>query len=232
MADALSGMGMTCTVALTNDIDGLVLAPPVNGTGGVLVAGTGSGATIVDTEGQVVRVGGWEYLASDEGSAFWLGRAGLAAAVRAVDGRGPATSLTARIESRLDRPIGDAVRRLAEQPHPRQAVADVAHCVTDAWSQDADEVAAELIDSAIEELASLVSAGLRRAVGAPPTWALTGGLVTQCDRFAQRLRARVQLFDPAAVVHVVVEPVSCLLKSPPTPMAPPGLTRRTVKVEQ
>jgi glucosamine kinase len=63
------------------------------GAGVLLVAGTGSIAYGRAEDGRVERCGGWGMVVGDEGSGYALGRSGLAAALRAADGRGPATSL-------------------------------------------------------------------------------------------------------------------------------------------
>ncbi|MYW04695.1 hypothetical protein GT354_41790, partial [Streptomyces sp. SID3343] len=71
-------------------------------------------------DGPPVVIGGCEYLGSDEGSAYALGLAGLRAAVRGLDGRGPATALFAAAGPR------ELARRLAGEPFPKAAVAELA----------------------------------------------------------------------------------------------------------
>ncbi len=53
----------------------------------VIVAGTGSGALARGREGPEMRAGGWGPWASDEGSAFDIGRKAMAAVARMRDGR-------------------------------------------------------------------------------------------------------------------------------------------------
>jgi glucosamine kinase len=61
---------------------------------GILVlSGTGSIALARDPDGTWNRAGGWGWRVGDEGSGYAIGRAGVAAVGRALDGRGPATSL-------------------------------------------------------------------------------------------------------------------------------------------
>ncbi|MEW5930400.1 MAG: BadF/BadG/BcrA/BcrD ATPase family protein [Gemmatimonadota bacterium] len=59
----------------------------------LLIAGTGSVAYGRGPDGRVERCGGWGMVVGDEGSGFAIGRGGLVAALRAVDGRGGQTSL-------------------------------------------------------------------------------------------------------------------------------------------
>jgi N-acetylglucosamine kinase-like BadF-type ATPase len=62
-----------------------------SGPGVVVIAGTGSIAYGRNTAGQTARAGGWGFTISDEGSAHWVGRAAVAAVMRAYDqGQSPA----------------------------------------------------------------------------------------------------------------------------------------------
>lgn len=70
--------------------------------GVVILSGTGSIAFGRDGAGRTARAGGWGYLLGDEGSGYAIGMAGLKAIVKAQDGIGPATSLTAATVERLD----------------------------------------------------------------------------------------------------------------------------------
>lgn len=69
----------------------------------VLIAGTGSVAYGGTRDGARARAGGWGYLLSDEGSAFWIGLQGVRAALRGFDGRGPATDLMPRLLASVGR---------------------------------------------------------------------------------------------------------------------------------
>ncbi|HYA24006.1 MAG TPA: BadF/BadG/BcrA/BcrD ATPase family protein, partial [Terriglobales bacterium] len=62
-----------------------------SGPGVIVIAGTGSIAYGRNTAGQTARAGGWGFAISDEGSAHWIGRATVAAVMRACDeGQRPA----------------------------------------------------------------------------------------------------------------------------------------------
>src|SRR5437763_12440566 len=79
-------------VHLTNAAE-LVLSGLPEGVGIALIAGTGTIALGRDRHGTIVRAGGWGHIVGDEGSGYDLGRQCLQAASRAVDGRGPTTTL-------------------------------------------------------------------------------------------------------------------------------------------
>jgi N-acetylglucosamine kinase-like BadF-type ATPase len=53
------------------------------GPGVIVIAGTGSISYGRDAKGRTARAGGWGFAISDEGSAHWIGRAAIAALVRA-----------------------------------------------------------------------------------------------------------------------------------------------------
>jgi glucosamine kinase len=55
------------------------------GPGVIVIAGTGSIAYGRNAEGRTARAGGWGFAISDEGSGHWIGRAAVAAAMRAQD---------------------------------------------------------------------------------------------------------------------------------------------------
>jgi N-acetylglucosamine kinase-like BadF-type ATPase len=64
--------------------DGVIAhAGALNGEPGVVViAGTGSVAVAVDEDHRARTLGGWGYLLGDEGSAFWIARTAMQAAIR------------------------------------------------------------------------------------------------------------------------------------------------------
>jgi N-acetylglucosamine kinase-like BadF-type ATPase len=55
------------------------------GPGVLVIAGTGSIAYGVNEHGEHVRAGGWGAIASDQGSAFWIGREAVAASLLDYD---------------------------------------------------------------------------------------------------------------------------------------------------
>ncbi len=63
----------------------------------IVIAGTGSIAFGRDRQGGILRVGGWGNQFDDAGSGYDMGRKAIAAALRAHDGRGKATSLAPAI---------------------------------------------------------------------------------------------------------------------------------------
>ncbi|GAA0729775.1 hypothetical protein Drose_33050 [Dactylosporangium roseum] len=188
VAAAMHSSGLRGAVHVMNDVDPLLFGAPLRGVGGVLVVGTGS-CVLARDGAELLRLGGTEYLASDEGSAFQLGRAGLVAAVRAYDGRGARTAIRDRLERDAGVPVDGLARRLAELPHPKTAVARLATAVTAAWLEDGDDVARGIVEGAVADLADMVRHVSRRL--GPLDWVMTGGVVCRCAPFTALLRSVV-----------------------------------------
>ena len=80
------------------------------GDGDGVVASLGTGSFFAAQSGGRRRViGGWGFVLGDEGSAAWLGRAAIARALAAEDGRQPGDALTAAVAAHLQ-PWGGALR--------------------------------------------------------------------------------------------------------------------------
>ncbi|GAB2848997.1 BadF/BadG/BcrA/BcrD ATPase family protein [Actinocorallia aurea] len=71
-------------------------------TSGIVVfAGTGAGAAVIRDGEIVARADAYGYLLGDEGSAVWIGRQGVKAALAAMDGRGAETLLAHTVPEAL-----------------------------------------------------------------------------------------------------------------------------------
>ena len=132
-----------------------------------VIAGTGSMAY-----GRVgrreARAGGWGELFSDEGSAYWIARAGLALFSRMSDGRAPRGPLHALMRERLalrdDLDLCQVV--YGELKGERSKVAALSQLVSGAAAHG-DLQAAEILESAALEVAALVHA-VRGQLGVDP----------------------------------------------------------------
>jgi N-acetylglucosamine kinase-like BadF-type ATPase len=67
----------------------------------ILIAGTGSFGLAKDHKGEIHRAGGWGRVVGDEGSGYVIGRDGLNAVAKHLDGRGKPTILTQLVDERL-----------------------------------------------------------------------------------------------------------------------------------
>src|SRR5206468_5667535 len=90
-------IGLRSRVLVVNDALIALVAGARDDPGIVIISGTGSIVYGRNLRGEAARAGGWGHMIGDEGSGYWIGREALAAVMRAADGRGPGTRLTADV---------------------------------------------------------------------------------------------------------------------------------------
>jgi len=209
-AAAARAAGLCAELVVSNDVSPLILGAPRDVGHVVVVCGTGSAFLATNGRSAPARVGGCEYLGSDEGSAFDLGLRGLRAAVCGLDGRGRPTALAELLAADAGVPVPELARDLARRPFPKAAVAALAPVVLRAWL-DGDPAAADVVDAVIGELVTGVRAA-RDAAGMAPGWHLSaaGGVVTGCPEFFRGLAAAVAGLG-AGQAALVSEPTAVLL---------------------
>ncbi|WP_232665738.1 N-acetylglucosamine kinase [Pseudonocardia sp. TRM90224] len=173
-------------------------AGALGGARGVaLTVGTGVNCLAVDPEaGFCHRVDGWGHLFGDDGSAFAIGRAGIAAALRAHDGRGAPTKLSELVEERFGA-LDEVPQRLYTSPTRVDDIARFAVVVLGA----ADEVAGAIVRNAGAELARTARAAVDALPGAEPVpVACTGRLVESSPQLLAALRAGLDGCERARLV--------------------------------
>lgn len=135
-------------VALTGATDGQ--------PGIIVIAGTGSVAYGENAAGAGWKTGGYGYLIDDAGSGHGVGRAALAAVLRAYDGTGKPTTLTALIKSfLLLTSEAELVPGIYSGEIDRVKLAGLSKLVADAANVDGDEIARAILRRAGGALASL-----------------------------------------------------------------------------
>jgi N-acetylglucosamine kinase-like BadF-type ATPase len=188
-------------VAVAHDATTSYLGALGDSPGAVIAAGTGV-VTLAVGARSVARVDGWGYLIGDAGSGYWIGRAGMDAAMRGFDGRGRMTPLTKRLRE-LFPDLTAAYVELQSDDRRVSRIADFAKVVDEL--ADDDPVAKGIMDAAAAELSESVLAGLRRVsmMGSEPPQICALGQVLRSrhirDRFTRYLRMQwpdLQLADP------------------------------------
>lgn len=150
-------------VVLEHDAVGSLVAGTLGEPGVLLLAGTGSICIARGPSGEHVRAGGWGYLLDDVGSGHWLGREGIRRALRAEDGRDPATVLsTVLAEAAGVTDVTELVGPIHRGAFDRTAIARLAPLVARA-AKEGDAVATVIMDEAAVGLASLVRAVIGRS---------------------------------------------------------------------
>lgn len=128
--------------------------------GTVVAAGTGV-VTLGVGPRHSTRVDGWGYIMGDAGSGYWIGRAALDAVMRAYDGRGPATALTAVVRERWS-DLETAYTQL-QASHDRVRIVASFAAKTAELADAGDAVAAHICREAASELALAATTSLRVA---------------------------------------------------------------------
>jgi N-acetylglucosamine kinase-like BadF-type ATPase len=125
------------------------------------VVATGTGAVCVAHRGdRFAKVDGWGSLLGDAGSGFAIGRAGLDAALRQVDGRGGSLALRRAAEERFG-PGAALAERIYGAPVPTRAIASFAADVAGVAAAG-DDTARGVLRDAARELAISACAALDR----------------------------------------------------------------------
>ena len=100
----------------------------------------------------LVRAGGWGWHLADEGSGFWIGEQAMRAAMRAYDGRGPATTLVDSLSDHFGlASMEGLIRAVYDREYPRPEVARFSVRVA-AAAEEGDAVAREILAHAAAEL--------------------------------------------------------------------------------
>lgn len=179
------------------------------GAGIILIAGTGSIAFGKDAKGEVHRVGGWGRILGDEGSGFFIGRSGLTAVTRAIDGRGSKTLLTKLVAEKFK--LTDQTAIITEVYRNNFDVASIAPLVLKA-ARKKDEASRLIIEQAsadltthVRALAAKITSASRSKIKAKLPVSFIGGLIAN-DTLLQRM-LRAQLAEELPSV-VVAEPMS------------------------
>ena len=147
--------------------------------GGIVIIGTGSvGLAVIG--GRELRVGGYGFPISDEGSGADIGLRAIRAALRARDGRAPATAFTQELMGRFGNDLGEVVAwtdRASATDYASLAPLVVRHANAE------DQVARAILTDAAAHIDDIV----RRltAYGAPRI-ALLGGLAPVMESWLAR----------------------------------------------
>ncbi|HEX6756629.1 MAG TPA: BadF/BadG/BcrA/BcrD ATPase family protein [Mycobacteriales bacterium] len=179
-------------VVVGDDSDAALAGAFRGAPGIVVIAGTGSIAAGRAGDGRAARVGGHGFLLGDEGGGYWIGREAVRAALRADDGLGPPSTLTAIVAAAYGG-LGDAERVVHENPTDRAALARLLPAVAVA-ATNGDGEAGRILAEAAGHLAELAGA-LRRTLGDLPV-ALSGG-VFRCAPVRDAVVAATDGTDPA-----------------------------------
>jgi N-acetylglucosamine kinase-like BadF-type ATPase len=209
---ALRSRGFARQDLLRNDPDAALRAGTDRGWGVIVICGQGVAAAGRAPDGRTARLAALGPISGDWGGGTDVGWAGIAAAVRARDGRGPTTTLAERV------PAYFGVRTPAAMTNAfyrgridETRVAELSPVVF-AAAAFGDAVAQTIVDRLADEVVAMAGAMIRRLrLGRlDPDVVLGGGVFrTEEAGFHDRIRSGVAGIAPAAhVVPLLVPPVA------------------------
>ncbi len=189
---ALDARRLAAATIVINDAFSPIRAGSDRSWGVSLICGSGVNAAGIAPDGRTARLTALGDISGDWGGGGDIGTAGLGAAVRARDGRGPATVLEAMIPARfgLKRPV-DVTRRLEAGTLGREHL-DALSPVVFAAAAGGDAMARSIVDRQADELISMAVAIIRRLRLArlAPVIVLAGGVFSARDEpFEARIRS-------------------------------------------
>jgi N-acetylglucosamine kinase-like BadF-type ATPase len=166
----------------------------------VVISGTGSIGIAKDQNRNIHRVGGWGRAIGDEGSGFAIGRAGLVAIARSIDGRGQQTMLTRFVAKRLG--LSSSQRIISKIYQDRFDPSLLAPLVLKA-AEKGDKVSKRILEEAALELVHHVRvllAKLKRRKnplgGKRINLVLLGGMLERSNYFSHALKKRIHSAFP------------------------------------
>jgi N-acetylglucosamine kinase-like BadF-type ATPase len=174
-------------------------------SGLVLISGTGSIGFAKSDDGSVHRVGGWGCTIGDEGSGYAVGRAALAAIVRALDGRGHSTILRKWASKSFGLSSPETIISSIYQNHFE--VSRIAPLVLKAAAKG-DKVSKEILGDASRDLAEHVRILLEKlwqldksSGGEKTNLVLLGGMLEGSNYLSQALRRKIKSLFPTVQIR-------------------------------
>ena len=208
----LAAAGFATRDVLRNDTVGVLRAGTDRGWGVAVICGAGVNAAGLAPDGRFARLDALGDISGDWGGGTDVGWAGLAAAVRARDGRGPRTALADRVPRHFGTSSpATLVRAFYDGRIAERRVRELSPVVFEA-AGDGDAVAREIVDRLADEIVAMARAMLRqlRLTRLDPEVVLGGGVFRTSDPdFYARIAVGVEAVAPrAALVRPVAPPVA------------------------
>ncbi|MFD8495635.1 N-acetylglucosamine kinase [Amycolatopsis sp. NPDC059657] len=211
LAKALAARGWSESLTLANDTLALLRAGTSDGIGVAVVCGAGINGVGIGRDGRETGFPALGKISGDWGGGYRLGEEALWWAIRAEDGRGPATALTDAVRTHYG---ASTVLEVVQGLHFEEIHSDSVHELCPLLFRVAsagDAVAQEVVDRFVEEVSLLVGVILRRLelTESTPEIVLGGGVLTGvATSVITDIERRCLKVAPKAVVKIVdVAPV-------------------------
>lgn len=206
---SIASLELTATTSVRNDTRAALRAGATRPWGIALICGQGVNGVGVGPTGRTAGFDALGEISGDWGGGTSVGEAGLAAAVRASDGRGPGTALRDAVPAFFGvRSIAAVVHGLYRGAIGRERIAELAPLVFSTASAG-DSVATEIVDRLAEELATMALALIRRTgqTRLDPEIVLAGGVLQAGHRhLIDGVMGRIWAVVPGATPRVLAVP--------------------------
>ena len=177
--------------------------------GVAVVAGTGSIVLAKAEDGRFAQIGGWGHLLGDEGSAYWIARESLRAAIAASENRGSNTALVEAVYGWFAVETLQSIIPILHDPvMTKERVAAFAKFLSQNLRSD-DPVFTDILRRAGQELASQALAAIRSSdlKSRPAPVYLVGSVVTKNELVRESLIAHLQQTVPIRLQSAQLPPV-------------------------
>jgi N-acetylglucosamine kinase-like BadF-type ATPase len=205
---ALDVRGWAATTHVGNDTFAVLRAGTERGWGVAITCGAGINCVAVAPDGRHVRFPALGAISGDWGGGYDVGMAGLSAAARSEDGRGPATRLERLVPGHFGEETPLAVARAIHLGKIRQRrVLELAPIVLRAAAGDA--VAASIRDHLVGEIVALARASLTRLglQDEPVEIVVGGGLMRTADsELLGRIESGLRRVGPRLILRRTTAP--------------------------
>jgi N-acetylglucosamine kinase-like BadF-type ATPase len=208
----LAARGFAASDLIRNDTLGALRAGTDRGWGVVVICGQGVNAAAVAPDGRMTRLDALGEISGDWGGGTDVGWAGVAAAVRARDGRGPRTALERTVPAYFGLRSPHAMTMAFYDGRIAHRRAAELAPVVFAAAMDGDGAARAIADRLADEIVAMAGAMIRRLhlTRLDPEVVLGGGVFRTPDAaFRARIEAGVHALAPRArVVRQEAPPVA------------------------
>ncbi len=197
----LAAEGFARTDLLRNDTFAALRAGTDRGWGVVVICGQGVNAAGVAPDGRTARLDALGHISGDWGGATDVGWQGLAAAVRARDGRGPRTLLERTVPGHFGLATPRALTMAMYHGRVSERRIGELSPVVFAAAMDGDAAARSIVDRLADEVVAMAGAMIRRLrlTRNDPEIVLGGGVFrTPYEAFRSRITVGVQAIAPRA----------------------------------
>jgi len=230
--EGIATRGLTDTTEIHNDTYAALRAGTHRPWGVVLICGQGINAAAIAPNGRTAKFDGIGTYSGDWGGGRTIGVAGLAAAVRARDGRGPRTALERIVPAHFGLATPAALSKALYLERINDRRLTELSPVVFRTAETGDAVARGIIDRLADELVAMATALIRRLRlrALDPEVVLAGGVFRTDDvAFYERLERGITAVAPQArLVRLTAPPVLGAALIGLDRLSPTGATDRSV----